>query len=118
MKFEVTGAGERRLAELVSDEVCLKSPGDALDILAAAGANMIILHVRQIAPDFFRLPTGLLGEVLQKFTNYRVRCAFVGDISPWLTKNFSDFVRESNRSGDFIFVATRGEAVKRFTAGG
>ena len=114
MRFDVTGEGEHKIAELVSDEVCLKTAGDALDIMVAAGARIIILHVRQITPDFFRLPTGLLGDVLQKFTNYRVRCAFVGDLTPYLTKNFSDFTGESNRAGNFLFVATKEEAVRRW----
>jgi hypothetical protein len=58
------------------------------DISAALSASMqsggLILDEQQLGPDFFDLRTGLAGEVLQKFTNYRVRLAIViGDAAAY-----------------------------------
>ena len=51
------------------------------DIGAALAASVehggLVLDETQIAPGFFDLRTGLAGEVLQKFTNYRARLAIV-----------------------------------------
>src|SRR6187549_3674319 len=52
---------------------------EAADIPHALGAGMesggLLIDESQLGPDFFDLRTGLAGEVLQKFTNYRVRLA-------------------------------------------
>jgi hypothetical protein len=51
------------------------------DIAAALGASIdaggLILDETRLAPEFFDLRTGLAGEVLQKFTNYRARLAIL-----------------------------------------
>lgn len=40
-----------------------------------------MLPVRRLPADFFRLETRIAGNMLQKLTNYRMKCAIVGDIS-------------------------------------
>ena len=47
------------------------------------------------------------GEVIQKFVNYRLRLAFVGDIGVAVAASdaLRDFVRESNRGRHVWFVA-------------
>jgi hypothetical protein len=115
MEFILIQAGATTVAEAVSNDICLRDAGDALDIMVACGARTLLMYERQINPDFFRLPTGLAGEVLQKFTNYRMRLAIVGDFDKYMTKNFADFVRESNKNGQFLFTATKEDAVRRFT---
>jgi hypothetical protein len=51
------------------------------DIADALGTSMdrggLLLDESNLSPDFFDLRTGFAGEVLQKFTNYRVRLALV-----------------------------------------
>jgi len=39
------------------------------------------LNKSAICDDFFDLSTGLAGEILQKFVNYHVKIAIVGDFS-------------------------------------
>jgi hypothetical protein len=55
---------------------------DGLDDLAAALSNGmdgggLLLDESQLGASFFDLRSGLAGEVLQKFTTYRVRLAIV-----------------------------------------
>ncbi|MBI4923458.1 MAG: DUF4180 domain-containing protein [Devosia nanyangense] len=87
---------------------------DARDVVGDAlgqGAELVVIPVERLSPDFFRLGTGLAGAVLQKFTNYRLRVAIVGDISAYAAKSapLRDFVRESNRRGEVRFLASEAE---------
>ena len=55
-------------------------------------------------PDFFDLKTRFAGEILQKFSNYDVKLAIVGDFSKYSSKSLRDFIYESNK-GKLIFFA-------------
>lgn len=105
---------ERKIAELIADEVILASADDGLTILGNLyyqGYDAIILHTKNISPLFFDLKSGIAGEVLQKFSNYRVRLAIAGDFSGYTAKSFVDFVRESNKVKQVNFVGTIEEAL-------
>jgi len=78
------------------------------------GASKMILHQENIVPAFFDLKSRLAGDILQKFSNYRVQLAIVGDFTKVESKSLGDFIRESNRQGRVIFVATAEEARERF----
>lgn len=71
-----------------------------------ADAALVAIPVARLSPDFFRLSTRLAGEVAQKFVNYRISLAIVGDISPWLSesKALRDFVYEANSGRALWFV--------------
>jgi len=56
------------------------------------------------------LKTGLAGEILQKFSNYYVELAIVGDFSKYSSKNLQDFIYESNKVGRINFVSSVEEA--------
>ena len=65
---------------LVAGEAGIRvdSAADIQDALAASfGAAGLLLTEADLAPAFFDLRSGLLGELLQKFVNYRVRLALV-----------------------------------------
>lgn len=87
----------------------LASTQDALDLIGAAfsRADVVAVPVARLDERFFTLRTGLAGEIMQKFTNYRVRLAVVGDISAHLAASAAlrDLVRESNRGSQIWFVA-------------
>jgi hypothetical protein len=73
--------------------------------------DLVVIPAARLAPEFFRLSSGLAGAILQKFTNYHLRVAIVGDISTYLEKSapLRDFVRESNRRGAVRFVDSASE---------
>ena len=101
-----------------SEERIERDRASALDLLMAAqgeaGTKNIAIDKKLIADVFFRLSTGLAGEILQKFTNYGVKCAIYGDFSHYTSKPLQDFIRESNRRGtDVLFTADEREAVER-----
>ena len=98
----------------------LGSDRDAVDLIGAAlgsGAGLIVIPAERLAPDFFRLRTGIAGAYLQKFINYDRRVAIVGDISSYLEESSAlrDFVLETNRGDHVWFVENMEELEGRFT---
>jgi hypothetical protein len=49
----------------------------------------IIMYEAQIIPDFFDLKSGIAGEILQKFSNYDMRLAIIGDVSKYTSNVFA-----------------------------
>lgn len=82
---------------------------DALDVMVGAfsRADVVAVPAARLDERFFTLRTGLAGEVMQKFVNYRMRLAVVGDISAYVAASTAlrDLVVESNRGGHVWFVA-------------
>ena len=81
---------------------------DALDLIGAAflGATVVAVPAGRLDPAFFTLGTRFAGEVMQKFVNYRLRLAVVGDISAHLERSgaLRALVAESNRHDQVWFV--------------
>jgi hypothetical protein len=105
-----------RIAEVQSDGIVIHEIQDALDLMAdvnCLGADKVILSENQITPDFFDLKTRLAGEILQKFSQYRVQLAIVGDFTKYKSKSLKDFIFESNRHGHISFVSSLEEAKTR-----
>jgi hypothetical protein len=88
--------------------------GEAL----GAGAELVLLPSSRIGADFLRLRTGIAGEALQKFVNYRLRVAFIGDFASVgdELKALRDFIRECNEGRSIWFVACMEELRARLAA--
>jgi hypothetical protein len=103
------------VAEVVKGSEIISSAGDILDIMADAGSqgcSRIIIHTESFSTDFFDLRTGVAGEILQKFSNYRMRLAIVGDFSDLVSKSWRDFIHESNRGYTVSFLPSVDEALR------
>lgn len=87
----------------------IADPQDAMDVIASAfdGPDVVAVPATRLDDRFFDLRSGLAGEVLQKFVNYRKRLAIVGDISAHVARSraLRDLVVESNRGRHVWFVA-------------
>lgn len=104
------------IAELVPGSDRINDPQDILDIMAEAGYNQstaLIIHEENLPDGFFDLKTKIAGEILQKFSNYRMKLAIIGDFSNIESKSLRDFIRESNRTGIISFTGTTDEALSR-----
>lgn len=107
-----------KIAEVTSNELIIRTAEDGLDLLGNLyyqGFDKIILHTNNVTPDFFDLKTGIAGEVLQKFSNYRMGLTIVGDFSQYSGQSIKDFIFESNKGSQVNFVATVAEALERFS---
>jgi len=115
MKIEIIKLKGVGIAEINSDRVEIRKVQDVLDLMADCdyqGARKIILHEKNIIVDFFDLKTGFAGEILQKFSNYFVELAIVGDFSKYSSQSLQDFIYESNKIGRINFVSSVEEAIE------
>ena len=104
------------IAELDTKQTIINEVQDAVDLLGNASylnATKVIIHESNLHPDFFNLKTGIAGEILQKFTNYRMQLAIIGDYSKYSSKSLKDFIFESNKHGRIMFLSSREEAYTR-----
>lgn len=87
---------------------------DALDCMADArylhDSDAIVLYRENLPEAFFDLKTGLAGEILQKFSNYQMRLAIVGDFSGYQSNALHAFIRECNRGGLVFWAASLEDA--------
>lgn len=97
--------------------VPVASTQDALDLIGASfgGADTVAVAAHLLPDDFFTLGTGLAGEIVQKFVNYRIRFVVVGDVSAHLARSSAlrAFVHESNRGRHVWFTADLDELARR-----
>ena len=113
MNIKTHRVGERKLAEVISDSALINNAEEGLQLLVDLyyqDFESIIIYESNITPDFFDLKTGLAGEILQKFSNYRVRLAIVGDFGKYPGKSIRDFIYESNKGRLINFLSTADEA--------
>ena len=98
---------KNKIAMVREPGVLVTDGPSAMDLLATAryetGCSALVLHKEQLDESFFRLSTGLAGEVLQKFVNYQMKLAIVGDFSGYASKPLRDFIRESNEGRQICF---------------
>lgn len=102
------------IAEVISSETVIQNADDALDLMGNVyyqGFDRMIVHETNITPDFFDLKNKMAGDILQKFSNYRIRLAIVGDFSKFTSKSLRDFIYESNQGKQVCFVGAINEAL-------
>jgi hypothetical protein len=107
------------IAELTDESFIISQGQDVLDLmgdLIMDNCNRMILRENNLHADFFRLHTGLAGEILQKFSNYNFKLAIIGDFSKYSSKSFQDLIRESNKGNRIFFVENIDEALCKLTS--
>lgn len=109
--------GHAQIAEVISDTIIIYSTDEGLELLMDIyyqDFDSIILYEKNITPNFFDLRNGMAGEILQKFSNYRVRLSIVGDFEKYQSNSLKSFILESNKRGHVNFVGTLSEALTKF----
>ena len=109
MEFKILGK-ENDIALIITDEIIIKDAQSALDLIATVqyetDCDKIIIHKSCVTEDFFILSTGIAGEILQKFINYR-------ELPLWRLSryqaNLLDFIK-SNKGNSIYFVTSLEEA--------
>jgi hypothetical protein len=108
-----------KIAVIQRDEPLIADAQSALDLIATLSweheVSRMVLPKAAVCEDFFKLSTGIAGEVLQKFVNYTAKVAIVGDYSGYTSKPLRDFIYESNKGNTVFFVATQEEALEKLT---
>jgi hypothetical protein len=119
MKVNTIKENNIEIAVVSSCEILITDVQSALDFMATIrydnGCDRIIINKSAICEDFFHLSTKLAGEILQKFINYRVKIAIVGDFSAYTSKSLKDFIYESNNGKDIFFLSDEKKAVEKLS---
>lgn len=119
MNITVIEANGENIAVVNSEETLIEDVQSALDLMATVqyetGSYVMVLHKSVFCEDFFDLSTLLAGEILQKYINYRVKVAIIGDFSGYSSKSLRDFIYECNQGKDIFFVGSEEEAVERLS---
>ena len=118
-ELEYREVGAATVAELMSGIVA--DERDATDLVGNAsfgGADYVLVHATSLPPEFFDLSSGFAGEVLQKFSNYRLVLIVVVFDSAAASTSMAALMRESNRSGSVWFVVDTVEANARIQSAG
>lgn len=81
----------------------------ALDVIGETygqDVDWVAIPASRLPDAFFRLRSGILGEFTQKFVNYRLKLAILGDVSRHVetSEAFAAYVAETNRQGQLRFV--------------
>jgi hypothetical protein len=112
MKIKMIMIGKNKIAEIISDKVIIKNFQDALDVMMIIPSDHIVFHEDNFEKDFFDLSTRIAGEILQKFTNYHIKLAIIGNFDKYKSKSLQAFIYESNKNGDYLFVKSMKEVIK------
>jgi hypothetical protein len=73
-----------RILEYSPDGPPIDNDRAAMDLIGNASSNsaeLVVIPVERFPPGFFQLRTRLAGDLMQKFVNYRLRLAIIGDLS-------------------------------------
>jgi hypothetical protein len=92
-----------------ADGTKLGSGHDAVELIGAAlqhRVDVVVVPAARSTTGSSRWAPGVAGAIVQKFVNYRLQLAIVGDITLHLNGSSAlhDFVRESNRGRQLWFV--------------
>lgn len=119
MEINIINQNNIKIACVNSNDILIKDVQSALDLMVSvkyeSGCSRIILNKSSICEDFFNLKTRLAGEILQKFINYHVRLAIVGDFSVYTSKSLKDFIYESNKGHDIFFLPDEKQAIEKLS---
>lgn len=116
LKITVNEQNGSKIAVIESESILIENAQDALDLLANvwynSGCDKMVLRKEHFTEAFFDLKTGLAGEILQKFTNYRMKVVIVGDFSSYQSNSLNAFMYESNQGNMVLFKETESDALE------
>lgn len=115
MEFNTHRVNDVLIAELIGDGIVVRSESDGTDLIGNVyyqGFDRVVVYQWQLTPEFFDLKTRLAGEILQKFSNYRVRLVIVGDLSGSVSRSLHEFIAESNQGTQANFLPSLDAALK------
>ena len=118
MTYEIieTSAGRVIIVSPDGEMITASASGDLIGTALSEAVSWIVVPQQRLGDDFFRLRTGVAGEIAQRFVTYRIGLVILGDITRFtdVSPTLRDVVRESNAGRQLWFVADRAELDERF----
>lgn len=119
MDIEKVETDRGTIAVVSSNEILIKDVQSALDLMATVqyetGSHRIVMNQSVFSEAFFDLKTRLAGEILQKYINYHVNVAIIGDFSVYPSQSLQDFIYECNKGNDFFFLPSKQQGIERLS---
>lgn len=115
MNYKVIEKGTAKYIEVISAQSPLSSEQDAVDLIALCKENdldLLLLHSQALSEDFFKLRTGVAGQMIQKWITYHLKTAAVIPNELVNQGRFKEMALETNKSNHFRIFETRDEAEK------
>ena len=115
MEIKIHTIDNRKIAEIISDNIVLQTVEDAVDLIgnmSYQGFDKLIIHEENMIPDFFELKNKIAGNILQKFSQYSMPLAIIGDFEKYESKSLNDFIFEINKGNQINFVTTVEDGLK------
>jgi len=113
MNFKINENGTKKYIEVIFAESPFSTEEDAVDLVALCKeneSNLLLLHSQAISEDFFKLRTGVAGQMIQKWINYHVKTAAVIPKEMVNQGRFKEMALESKKSNHFRIFETRDDA--------
>jgi hypothetical protein len=110
-----------RVLEYSAEGPILDNDRAIMDLIGEAMANsagLVVIPAGKFSPSFFELRTRFAGDLLQKFVNYRLRLAIVGDLSRTVSESetLQAFISEANRGAQIWFLSSTDELKQKLTS--
>jgi hypothetical protein len=120
MPDEVVEVAGTRVLSCAPDGPTIDSEAGVLDLIGLTfeyQVDTVAIPAGRLAPAFFSLRSGLAGNVLQKFANYRARLVVLGDISARVAASTAlrDLVHEANQGQHIWFLPDLDALTTRLT---
>jgi hypothetical protein len=114
-----TAAGRLIILPIAGELISASESVDVVGTALSYDASWVGIPHERLGDDFFRLRTGVAGEIAQRFVNYRIGLAVIGDITQLTERSptLRDLVRESNAGRQLWFVSDRAELEARLGGG-
>ena len=115
MEIKIHTIDDRKIAEIISDNIVLQTVEDAVYLIgnmSYQGFDKLIIHEENMISDFFELKNKIAGNILQKFSQYSMPLAIIGDFEKYESKSLNDFIFESNKGKQINFVTTVEDGLK------
>jgi hypothetical protein len=106
-----------KIAEIDSNSIKIDSLETAIDLvgnLTYEGYDGLIVSNANVHSNFFDLKTGFAGDILQKFSNYKLKLCIYGDFEQYTSKSLKDFILECNKGSYIHFGPTQKESMDWF----
>jgi hypothetical protein len=116
--YELNGS---RILEFSENDAEIPAASGSAALISRAiehRAALVILPVSEVDGAFFQLKTGVAGDLIQKFVNYRLRLAIIGDVAAYAEQSAAlrAFISESNRGRTLWFCPTLGDLQARLAS--